>query len=71
LEIAIIFVTSVIGILVLACVIQGQFINRIPLAIRGLLGVAAIALLMPDTTYKITGAAIVVAVLIAKKLAKT
>jgi hypothetical protein len=33
--------------------------------------VAAIALLMPDTTYKITGAAIVVAVLIAKKLAKT
>ena len=71
LEIAGIFVTSVIGILVLACVIQGQFINRIPLAIRGLLGVAAIALLMPDTTYKITGAAIVVAVLIAKKLAKT
>jgi len=71
LEIASIFVTSVIGILVLACVIQGQFINRIPLAIRGLLGVAAIALLMPDTTYKITGAAIVVAVLIAKKLAKT
>ena len=67
-EIAGVFVTSVIGILVLASVIQGQFVNRISLPVRVVLGVAAIAILMPDAGYKFTGAAIVVAVLIAQKI---
>jgi len=67
-EIAGVFVTSVIGILVLASVIQGQFVNRISLPVRVVLGVAAIAILMPDAGYKFTGTAIVVAVLIAQKI---
>ena len=67
-EIVGVFVTSVIGILVLASVIQGQFVNRISLPVRVVLGVAAIAILMPDAGYKFTGTAIVVAVLIAQKI---
>ena len=67
-EILGVFAMAIIGIIALACVLQGYALGRLSLAMRIILAVASLSVLMPDMTFKFIGIAIILATLVAWKI---
>ena len=67
-EIAGVFAMAIIGIIALACVLQGHALGRLSFAMRIILAVASLSVLMPEMTFKFVGIAIILATLIAWKI---
>ena len=67
-EILGVFAMAIIGIIALACVLQGYALGRLSLAMRIILAVASLSVLMPDITFKFIGIAIILATLVAWKI---
>ncbi|MET1096354.1 MAG: TRAP transporter fused permease subunit, partial [SAR116 cluster bacterium] len=69
-EILGVFAMAIIGIIALACVLQGYALGRLSLAMRIILAVASLSVLMPDITFKFIGIAIILATLVAWKIGR-
>jgi TRAP-type uncharacterized transport system fused permease subunit len=70
-EIAGVFAMAIIGIIALACVLQGYALGRLSWVMRIILAVASLSVLMPEMTFKFLGIAIILATLIAWKIGQT
>ena len=67
-EILGVFAMAIIGIIALACVLQGYALGRLSWLMRIILAVASLSVLMPDMTFKFIGIAIILATLVAWKI---
>ena len=67
-EILGVFAMAIIGIIALACVLQGYALGRLSLSMRIILAVASLSVLMPEITFKFIGIAIILATLVAWKI---
>ena len=63
-----VFAMAVVGVLSLACVLQGYAFVRLTTLSRIFIGIAALAVLMPDLKFKLIGIAAILAVLAAWKI---
>ena len=63
-----VFAMAVVGVLSLACVLQGYAFGRLTTLSRIVIGIAALAVLMPDLKFKLIGIAAILAVLAAWKI---
>ena len=63
-----VFAMAVVGVLSLACVLQGYAFGKLTTLSRIVIGVAALAGLMPDLKFKLIGIAAILAVLVAWKI---
>ena len=63
-----VFAMAVVGVLSLACVLQGYAFGKLTTLSRIVIGVAALAGLMPDLKFKLIGIAAILAVLAAWKI---
>lgn len=66
-----VFLMAAIGIVTLACVLQGYAMGSLSWLTRTVLAVASLCLLMPEISLKIIGIAIILAILIAWKIGQT
>ena len=66
-----VFLMAAIGIVTLACVLQGYAMGPLSWLTRTVLAVASLCLLMPEISLKIIGIAIILAILIAWKIGQT
>jgi len=66
-----VFLMAAIGIVTLACVLQGYAMGSLSWLTRAVLAVASLCLLMPEISLKIIGIAIILAILIAWKIGQT
>ena len=66
-----VFLMAAIGIVTLACVLQGYAMGSLSWLMRTVLAVASLCLLMPEISLKIIGIAIILAILIAWKIGQT
>ena len=62
-----VFAMAVVGVLSLACVLQGYAFGKLTTLSRIVIGMAALAVLMPDLKFKLIGIAAILAVLAAWK----
>lgn len=63
-----VFAMAVVGVLSLACVLQGYAFGKLTTLSRIVIGIAALAVLMPDLKFKLIGIAAILAVLAAWKI---
>ena len=63
-----VFAMAVVGVLSLACVLQGYAFGKLTTLSRIFIGIAALAVLMPDLKFKLIGIAAILAVLAAWKI---
>ena len=63
-----VFAMAVVGVLSLACVLQGYAFGKLTTLSRIVIGIAALAVLMPDLKFKLIGIAAILAVLVAWKI---
>ena len=63
-----VFAMAVVGVLSLACVLQGYAFGKLTTFSRFVMGAAALAVLMPDLKFKLMGIAAILAVLVAWKI---
>ena len=63
-----VFAMAVVGVLSLACVLQGYAFGKLTTLSRIVIGMAALAVLMPDLKFKLIGIAAILAVLAAWKI---
>ena len=63
-----VFAMAVVGVLSLACVLQGYAFGKLTTLSRIFIGIAALAVLMPDLKFKLIGIAAILAVLVAWKI---
>ena len=63
-----VFAMAVVGVLSLACVLQGYAFGKLTTFSRFVMGAAALAVLMPDLKFKLIGIAAILAVLVAWKI---
>lgn len=63
-----VFAMAVVGVLSLACVLQGYAFGKLTTLSRIVVGMAALAVLMPDLKFKLIGIAAILAVLAAWKI---
>ena len=63
-----VFAMAVVGVLSLACVLQGYAFGKLTTLSRIFIGIAAFAVLMPDLKFKLIGIAAILAVLAAWKI---
>ncbi|MGI9521415.1 MAG: hypothetical protein ACR2PG_07180, partial [Hyphomicrobiaceae bacterium] len=70
-EVALIFSSSVIGVVTLACSIQGYMWTPLGWIWRAVLAGGAVALLMPDLKLKLVGFAIIMAAVIVQQLGQS
>ena len=63
-----VFAMAVVGVLSLACVLQGYAFGKLTTLSRTVIGIAALAVLMPDLKFKLIGIAAILAVLAAWKI---
>ncbi len=63
-----VFAMAVVGVLSLACVLQGYAVGKLTTFSRFVMGAAALAVLMPDLKFKLMGIAAILAVLVAWKI---
>ena len=63
-----VFAMAVVGVLSLACVLQGYAFGKLTTPSRTVIGIAALAVLMPDLKFKLIGIAAILAVLVAWKI---
>ena len=63
-----VFLMAAIGIVTLACVLQGYAMGSLSWLTRSVLAVASLCLLMPEISLKIIGIAIILATLVAWKI---
>jgi TRAP transporter 4TM/12TM fusion protein len=63
-----VFAMTVVGVLSLACVLQGYAFGKLTTLSRIFIGIAALAVLMPDLKFKLIGIAAILAVLAAWKI---
>ena len=63
-----VFAMAVVGVLSLACVLQGYAFGKLTTFSRFFMGAAALAVLMPDLKFKLMGIAAILAVLVAWKI---
>ena len=63
-----VFAMAVVGVLSLACVLQGYAFGKLTTLSRIVIGMAALAVLMPDLKFKLIGIAAILAVLVAWKI---
>ena len=66
-----VFLMAAIGIVTLACVLQGYAMGSLSWQMRTVLAAASLCLLMPEISLKIIGIAIILAILIAWKIGQT
>ena len=66
-----VFLMAAIGIVTLACVLQGYAMGSLSWLMRTVLAAASLCLLMPEISLKIIGIAIILAILIAWKIGQT
>ena len=63
-----VFAMAVVGVLSLACVLQGYAFGKLTTFSRFVMGAAALAVLMPDLKFNLMGIAAILAVLVAWKI---
>ena len=63
-----VFAMAVVGVLSLACVLQGYAFGKLTTSSRFVMGAAALAVLMPDLKFNLMGIAAILAVLVAWKI---
>ena len=63
-----VFAMAVVGVLSLACVLQGYAFGKLTTFSRVVMGAAALAVLMPDLKFNLMGIAAILAVLVAWKI---
>ena len=63
-----VFAMAVVGVLSLACVLQGYAFGKLTTLSRIFIGIAALVVLMPDLKFKLIGIAAILAVLAAWKI---
>jgi TRAP transporter 4TM/12TM fusion protein len=66
--ILLVFAAAIVGVIMLACAIQGYMLMPLGWLVRTVLACGAIAILTPDFKFKLAGTAIIVAVVIVQKL---
>jgi len=67
-ETAAVFAVAVVGILALACVLQGYAFGKLTTLSRIIIGAAALAVLLPDMKFKLIGIVTILAILVAWKI---
>ncbi len=63
-----VFAVAVVGILALACVLQGYAFGKLTTLSRIIIGAAALAVLLPDMKFKLIGIVTILAILVAWKI---